>query len=94
MKMGFASVLIGLTGLVVITYFYSQLEESFVDLGDVQHAVSSYPMSQPMLISLFTLEALGILLGYFAYRRRHVKLGLSGIGLCALCLILLYGYGL
>lgn len=85
--------MIGLAGLVVITYFYSQLEESYVNLSDVQHTVSSYPMSQPMLISLFTLEALGILLGYLAFRHRHIKLGLLGIGLCALCLILLYGYG-
>ncbi|EJF09040.1 hypothetical protein [Pontibacter sp. BAB1700] len=89
MKTGIVSVLIGVIGLIVITYY--QAEESLV-LGDVQHTVASYPMSLSVVMSLFAVEALGIVLGYFAFRRRYVKLGLSGIGLCALCLILLYGY--
>ncbi|MBF8963201.1 hypothetical protein I0P70_08095 [Pontibacter sp. FD36] len=92
MKTGFASVLIGVIGLALITYFYYQAEESQVDLGDVQHTVVSYPLSFPMAMSLFAVEAMGVILGYFAFRSRYVKLGLSGIGLCALCLILLYGY--
>lgn len=90
--MGFASVLIGLVGLIVITYFYLQAEESQVDTGEMLHMTSVYTMSLPLRVVLFTVEALGVLLGYLAYRSRHIKLGLLGIGLCTLCLILLYGY--
>lgn len=92
MKKGIASVLIGVVGLILITYFYYQTEESYEEIGDLQHIVTLYTMPYPMRIFLFTLEALGVILGYFAFRSRHVKLGLLGIGLCALCLILLYGY--
>ena len=92
MKMGIASVLIGVVGLIVITYFYYQTEEYHEDLGELQHIVTLYTMSFPMRIALFTLEALGIVLGYLAFRSRYAKLGLLGIGLCALGLILLYGY--
>ena len=90
--MGFASVLIGLVGLIVITYYYLQAEESLEVLGEVQQETLVYTMSLPLRVMLFTLEALGVLLGYLAYRGRHIKLGLLGIGLCTLCLILLYGY--
>ena len=90
--MGFASVLIGLVGLMVITYYYLQAEESLEVLGEVQQETLVYTMSLPLRVMLFTLEAIGVLLGYIAYRGRHVKLGLLGIGLCTLCLILLYGY--
>lgn len=92
MKMGFASVMIGMAGLIVITYFYLLAEETLEVLSEVQQETFSYPMSLPLRIFLFTLETLGVLLGYLAYRNRSLKLGLSGIGLCALCLILLYGY--
>jgi hypothetical protein len=92
MKMGIASVLIGVVGLIVITYFYIQTEEHYEDLGELQHIVTPYTMSFPMRTALFTLEALGIVFGYSAFRRRHAKLGLLGMGLCALGLILLYGY--
>ncbi|GGG10000.1 hypothetical protein [Pontibacter amylolyticus] len=92
MKMGFASVIIGLIGLIVITYFYLQAEEIQVDTGEALHMASVYTMSLPLRVALFTVEALGVLLGYLAYRGRHMKPGLLGIGLCTLCLILLYGY--
>lgn len=92
MRQGIASVLIGVVGLVVITYFYYQTEESYEEIGRVQHILTLYTMPYPMRVFLFTLEALGVILGYFAFRSRHVKLGLLGIVLCTLCLILLYGY--
>lgn len=92
MKMGIASVLIGVVGLIVITYFYLQAEETLEVLGEVQHETSVYTMSPSLRVILFTLEALGVLLGYLAYRGQNVKLGLLGIGLCALCLIMVYGY--
>jgi hypothetical protein len=92
MKMGIASMLIGVVGLIVITYFYYQTEEYQEDLGELQHTVTLYTMDFYMRVALFTLEALGIVLGYLAFRGRHAKLGLLGLGLCALCLILLYGY--
>lgn len=83
--------LIGVTGLIVITYFYTQTERSYAEQGD-QHMISLYAMSLPMRMFLFTIEALGIILGYFAYKSSRVKLGLLGIGLCTLCLVMLYGY--
>lgn len=92
MKQGIASVLLGVAGLVVITYFYYQTEESYEDLNGVQHIVTLYTMPFALRILLFTAEALGVILGYFAFRGRYVKLGLLGMGLCTLCLILLYGY--
>lgn len=84
--------MIGLAGLIVITYFYLQAGESPVVLGEMQQESFVYTMGLPLRVFLFTLETLGVLLGYLAYRNRSLKLGLLGIGLCALCLILLYGY--
>lgn len=84
--------LIGVTGLIVITYFYTQTERSYAEQGDIQHTISLYAMSLPMRMFLFTIEALGIILGYFAYKGSRAKLGLLGIGLCTLCLVMLYGY--
>ncbi|PVY40529.1 hypothetical protein [Pontibacter virosus] len=92
MKTGVASILIGVIGLIAITYFYYQAEESQLEVGDAQYTVTGYTLSLPAVMSLFAVGALGIVLGFFAYRRGYVKLGLLGIGLCALCLILLYGY--
>jgi putative Mn2+ efflux pump MntP len=90
--MGIASVLIGVVGLIVITYFFYQAEESHEEVGEMQHIVTHYTMPLAIRVSLFSLEAMGIILGYFAFRNGHVKLGLLGLGLCALCLIMLYGY--
>ena len=84
--------IIGMAGLIVITFFYLQAEESQEELGQIQHLPFVYTMSLPLRVILFTLEALGVVLGYLAYRGRFVKLGLLGIGLCTFCLILLYGY--
>lgn len=83
---------LGVAGLTIITYFYYHTESAHLALGELQHTVSPYTMPLPMRLLLFALEASGVILGYFAYRDRYVKLGLLGIGLCTLCLILLYGY--
>lgn len=76
----------------MITYFYYHREEHYEELNGIQHIVSLYTMPLSLLISLFAAEALGTILGYFAFRGRYVKLGLLGMGLCTLCLVLLYGY--
>ncbi|MBD1397481.1 hypothetical protein H9Q13_09910 [Pontibacter sp. JH31] len=92
MKKGILSVLIGAIGLALITYFYYQTEVHYEEIGGVQHIATLYTMSLPLRIFLFTTEALGVILGYLAYRGKYAKTGLLGMGLCALCLILLYGY--
>jgi hypothetical protein len=92
MRRGIASAVIGVVGLLVITYSFYQTEKSYVDPGETQHLVALYAMSWPARLFLFIVEAAGVLLGYFAYRSGRTKLGLLGMGLCALCLIVLYGY--
>ncbi len=83
---------IGVVGLLIITYAYYQTEKSYVALGEAQHLVSHYAMGSLTRMLLFIAAAIGIVLGYLAYRNGKVKLGLLGIGLCTLCLVLLYGY--
>lgn len=89
MKIGIASVVIGIIGLVLITYFkdlanlrYQELDE----LGGVTFPV----MSTTTTVTLFIGEVVGAVLGFMSYRRGKNKIGLLGMGICTLNLIFLY----
>ena len=90
MKIGIISVVIGMIGLVLITYFTYQANILYEELGELQNSVTIYPMGSTTRAILFFAETVGAILGFLAYKRKKIKAGLLGMGLCALCLIFLF----
>jgi hypothetical protein len=90
MKIGILSVMIGMIGLTLITYFNYQANALYEELGELQEAVTIYPMGSTTRGILFFSETVGAIFGFLAYKRKKIKAGLLGMGLCALCLIFLY----
>ncbi|GAB3204411.1 hypothetical protein ABID22_003325 [Pontibacter aydingkolensis] len=87
MKAGIFSVLIGITGLIVITYFIYQANVAY---QQPEELATLYTLSTTTIAIFFILEAAGVALGILSYKRGNKKIGLFGMSLCSLNLILLY----
>ncbi len=82
--------MIGLIGLAIVTYFYLETMQEYNELEEMQQMTMLYTMSDNTRAILFILEAVGAVAGFWAYRKWKAKIGLLGMGLCALNLILLF----
>lgn len=92
MKAGIASLLIGIIGLVTVTYFYYQTMQEYDGVMELQTIATRYMMSYTTRLALFILEVVGAVLGFLSYRKWKVKVGLLGMGVCTLSLILILYY--
>lgn len=88
MKTGIASLLIGIIGLAIATYFYYQTAH----LAQLQDVATGSALNYPASLILFILEAAGAVAGFLSYKKWRVKVGLLGMGLCTLSLILILYY--
>lgn len=86
MKAGIVSLVIGILGLLVITYFYTQSLQEYQEIDEG----TSYVMSSSVRIALLIVESAGAILGFLSYKKWRVRTGLLGLGLCTLNLILVF----
>lgn len=84
---GILSTLIWIIGLLVITYFYYQMNLSYQEL---EEATTLYPISTSAMAVFFISEVVGVALGIMSFRTDNKKIGLFGMGICTLNLILLF----
>ncbi|MHC2991786.1 hypothetical protein OB13_09385 [Pontibacter sp. HJ8] len=90
MKTGIASFIVGMAGLIVITYFNFQANLSYQAAEESENMINLYSMSQSTRATLFVFETVGVVLGVLSFQRYKSKVGLLGMGISTLCLILLY----
>ncbi|WP_018476426.1 hypothetical protein [Pontibacter roseus] len=91
-KIGIVSALIGITGLILVTYYTYQFNLNQQELGELQDTVTPYFMGATSRMVLAIGETAGAVLGFVSYRRYRQKIGLFGMGICILTLIFLYPF--
>jgi hypothetical protein len=91
MKTGIASFIVGITGLIMITYFNMQANLNYQAAGESENLITLYTISPSTSTALFAFGIVGVVLGALSFQRYKSKIGLLGMGISILCLILLYG---